>query len=82
MGFYESLLKEDVSWRPKIRGLNFNQTGEEMREWMGRAIEEEEVKDTVESCTGDEVLGPIGFLSTMLEDYQGMNEFGIRIPFL
>lgn len=39
----------------------FSQTGEGMREWLERAIEEEELREAAVSCAGDKAPGPDGF---------------------
>ncbi|WMV12476.1 hypothetical protein MTR67_005861 [Solanum verrucosum] len=63
--FYEHSFKEDIRWRRKFWGaLVFNLIGEGVREWLERAVEEEEVRD---SCLGDKTPSPDGFLFALFQ---------------
>jgi len=56
----------------EIGGLVFSQIGEGMREWLERAIEEEEVRETVTRCTGTRLRDRMNSLKLFFSNTVGV----------
>ncbi|XP_042952212.1 uncharacterized protein LOC122289294 [Carya illinoinensis] len=59
--FYDKLLTEQYSWRPKVDGLVFDTIEHTSAAWLERPFEEEEVFVVLKGMNKDKAPGPDGF---------------------
>ncbi len=65
--FYNRMYTEDMSWRPKLDGLDFFMIPVKDATWLDRPFDEEEVEGVLRGFNGDKALVPDGFPMTFLQ---------------
>ncbi|KAH7846593.1 hypothetical protein Vadar_015807 [Vaccinium darrowii] len=60
VNFYEGLFQEEVIWRPRVDGIEFDSISGEEASWLERPFDEAEVMVALKSLNGDKAPGPDG----------------------
>jgi hypothetical protein len=79
--FYQDLLSEKHSWRPRLHDLSFDAILESKASWLERAFEEEQVRKVVFAMNGDKAPGPDGFTMAFFQACWEVLRFGIMEVF-
>lgn len=61
VNYYENLLLEQFSWRPRLDTLTFNTIGPRVKAWLERPFDEMEVQKVLKSVVRDKAPSSDGF---------------------